>query len=329
MLTTTPMWVGPGRIALGALAIMIAVAADAQPYPAKPVRMIAPYPPGGTSDVMARLVAQKLGDAFGRQVIVENRPGAAANIGHEIAARAAPDGYTLLLTSGAAMVTNQFLYKKLNWDPQNDFAPISLVAAAGMVLVLHPSVPAQNVTQLIALARARPGRMTFGSGGVGTTSHVTGEVFKAVTGVKMIHVPYKGGVLAVVDLVGGQIDLSFSDMVPSVPHVQSGRLRALAVTSEQRSAALPDVPTMPEAGLKHVFPAQWWAVVAPRGTPAAIISRINSDIAQFMKLPEVQEKFASMGVFTRHSTPEQMLETIKQGTAEMREIVKAAGIQPE
>ena len=308
---------------------LLCTAAAAQPYPVKPVRMIAPYPPGGTSDVMARIVAQKLGDEFGRQVVVENRPGAAANIGHEIAARAAPDGYTLLLTSGAAMVTNQFLYKKLNWDPQNDFAPISLVAAAGMVLVIHPSVPAQNLQQLIALARARPDRMTFGSGGVGTTSHVTGEVFKAVTGVIIVHVPYKGGVLAVNDLLGGQIDMSFSDMVPSVPHVQNGRLRALAVTGEQRSAALPNVPTMPEAGLNHAFPAQWWGVAAPRGTPAALIGRINADIAKFMQSPDVRETFAAMGVFTRYSTPEQMTETIRQGTAQMREIVKAAGIQPE
>ncbi len=316
LLTTAALCLGASAIA-------------AQSYPVKPVRMIAPYPPGGTSDVMARIVAQKLADAFGRQVIVDNRPGAAANIGHELAAKAAPDGYTLLLTSGAAMVTNQFLYKKLNWDPQNDFAPVSLVSAAGMVLVVHPSVPAQNVAQLIALAKARPDKLSFGSGGVGTTSHVTGEVFKAVAGVKMTHVPYKGGVLAVTDLVGGQIDVVFSDMVPAVPQVQSGRLRALAVTSEQRSAALPNVPTMPEAGLNHAFPAQWWGVVVPRGTPAAIINRINADIAQFMKQPDVQEKFAAMGVFTRYSTPEQMSDTIRQGTAQMREIVKAAGIQPE
>ncbi len=326
-MTTRPM-LKTKLIATAALCVA-ATLAVAQPYPNKPVRMIAPYPPGGTSDVMARIVAQKLADAFGRQVIVDNRPGAAANIGHELAAKAAPDGYTLLLTSGAAMVTNQFLYKKLNWDPHNDFAPVSLVSAAGMVLVVHPSVPAQNVAQLIALAKARPDKLTFGSGGVGTTSHVTGEVFKAATGVKMTHVPYKGGVLAVTDLVGGQIDVVFSDMVPSVPQIQSGRLRALAVTSEQRSAVLPNVPTMPEAGLNHPFPAQWWGVVVPRGTPVAIINRINTDIVQFMKLPDLQEKFTAMGVFTRHSTPEQMTETIRQGTLQMREIVKAAGIQPE
>jgi tripartite-type tricarboxylate transporter receptor subunit TctC len=317
------------RLLASGLLVAAAALAHAQPYPAKPVRMIAPYPPGGTSDAMARIVAQKLGDAFGRQVVVENRPGAASNIGHEIAAKAAPDGYTLVLTSGAAMVTNQFLYKKLNWDPHGDFAPVSLVSGAGMVLVVHPSVPAQDVKQLIALAKARPDRMTFGSGGVGTTSHVTGEMFKSVTGVKMVHVPYKGGVLATTDLVGGQIDLSFSDMVPAVPQVQSGRLRALAVTSEQRAAALPKVPTMPEAGLNHAFPAQWWGVMVPRGTPPAIISRINADIAQFMKAPDLQERFTAMGVFARYSTPEQMTETIRQGTALMREIVKAAGIQPE
>ena len=311
----------------GALCVLPAPAV-AQTYPGKPVRMIAPFPPGGTSDVVARLIAQKLSDALGRQVIVENRGGAAANIGHEIAAKTAPDGYTLLLTSGAAMVTNQFLYKKLNWEPA-DFAPISLVASAGMVLVVHPSVPATNVAQLIALAKARPDRMTVGSGGVGTTSHVTNEVFKSITGTKITHVPYKGGGLAVTDLVGGQIDIVFSDMVPSVPQIQSGRLRALAVTSEQRSSVLPNVPTMVEAGVKHAFPSQWWAMVVPRGTPAAIIGRINADIGQFMKMPDIQEKFTALGLFPRHGTPEQVLETIRQGSAEMREIVKAAGIQPE
>ena len=314
--------------AVAALSCLVAFGAAAQSYPSKPVRMIAPFPPGGTSDVVARLIAQKLTDALGRQVVVENRGGAAANIGHEIAAKAAPDGYTLLLTSGAAMVNNQFLYKKLNWEPA-EFTPISMVASAGMVLVVHPSVPATNVTQLIALARARPDRLSAGSGGVGTTSHVTLEVFKSVTKTRITHVPYKGGALAVTDLLGGQIDLVFSDMVPSVPHVQSGRLRALAVTSDQRSATLPNVPTMPESGVNNAFPSQWWAMVAPRGTPAAILSRINTDIVQFMKAPDMQEKYTALGLFTRSSTPEQVLDTIKAGMAEMREIVKAAGIQPE
>ena len=315
-------------LAAGALGLF-AAAALAQEYPSKPIRMIAPYPPGGTSDVVARIVAQKLADTLGRPVVVDNRPGATGNIGHEIAARAPADGYTLLLTSGAAMVTNQFLFKRLGFDPYNDFAFISLVATAAPMLVVNPGLPARNVKELIALAKSKPDQLTFGSGGVGTTSHIVGEVFKSTTGVRITHVPYKGGILAVTDLVGGQISMSFADMVPSVPQVKAGRLRALAVTSEQRSPALPDVPTMAEAGVDVPFPGQWWAVSAPRGTPRAIISRINAGVAQMMKLPDVQEKFAGMGTFPAHSTPERVLETMKLGAQQMGKVVKAAGIQPE
>ncbi len=311
-----------------AAVLCVTFCAVAQPYPTKPVRMIAPFPPGGTSDVVARLTAQKLTESLGRQVVVENRGGAAANIGHEIAARAAADGYTLLITSGAAMVTNQFLYKKLNWKPA-DFTPVSMIASAGMVLVLHPSVQANSVTELIALLKSRPERMTVGSGGVGTTSHVTSEVFKSITGTRITHVPYKGGGVAITDLVGGQIDMVFSDMVPAVPQLQGGRLRALAVTSEQRSNILPAVPTMAEAGIKPGFPSQWWAIVVPRSTPTAIINRLNTDIGQFMKSPDMLEKFNALGLFTLHSPPDKVSETIRLGNAEMREVVKAAGIQPE
>jgi tripartite-type tricarboxylate transporter receptor subunit TctC len=291
--------------------------------------MIAPYPPGGSSDTVARIVAQKLTEGLGRQLVVENRAGAAGNLGHEIAAKAPPDGYTIILTSGAALVTNRFLYKRLNFDPEADFAPISVVATAAPVLVVNPSVPARSVKELIALARARPGQLNFGSGGVGTTAHIVGEVFQAETGVKLVHVPYKGGVLAVVDLVGGQIELSFSDMVPAVPHIKSGKLRALAVTSPRRSGTIPDVPTMPEAGVNVSFPGQWWAVAAPRGTPAAVINRINAEIGRMMKLPEVQERYAGMGIFTAHTTPDEVREMMKQGAKQMAAVVKAAGIQPE
>jgi tripartite-type tricarboxylate transporter receptor subunit TctC len=298
-------------------------------YPTKPIRLIAPFPPGGTSDVVCRIVAQKLTDALGRQVVVENRPGAAGNIGHGVAAKAPPDGYTLLLTSGAALVTNQYMYKQLGFDPYNDFAPISLVATAGPVLVIHPAVPARSVKDLIALAKAKPGQLNFGSGGKGTTSHVVGEVFKAATGIKIVHVPYKGGGLAVTDVVAGQIEMSFSDMVPAVPQVKAGRLRALAVTSEQRSPALPDVPTMAEAGVRETFPQSWWAIVAPKSTPVPIINRINADLAQIIKLPDVQEKYVGLGVFPVHTTPERVLELVRLGSPQMAKVLKAAGIEPE
>ena len=298
-------------------------------YPVKPVRLIAPFPPGGTTDVLCRIVAQKLTDALGRQVVVENRPGAAGNIGHEAAAKAPPDGYTLLLSAKGALVTNQFLYRRLGFDPLNDFAPVSLVATSGPVLVVHPAVPARNVKELIALARARPGQLNFGSGGVGTTAHVVGEVFKAATGVRIVHVPYKGGVLAVTDVVAGQIEMSFADMVPSVPQIKAGRLRALAVTSEQRSPTLPEVPTMAEAGMKEPFPQTWWAITAPRGTPAAVIGRINAELAQIMKQPEVQEKYAGLGLFPAHTAPERVLELVRLESPQMAKILKAAGIEPQ
>jgi tripartite-type tricarboxylate transporter receptor subunit TctC len=317
------------RVGAAALACLLSLPAMAQPYPVKPVRMIAPYPPGGTSDVMARLVAQKLADTLGRQVIVDNRPGAAGNLGHEIAARAPADGYTLLLTSGGAMVTNAFLYKRLGFDPFKDFAPVSLVATAAPMMVINPAVPARTVQEFVALARAKPGEFNFGSGGVGTTSHIVGEVFKAATGIHIVHVPYKGGGLAVLDVVAGQIPLSFADMVPSVPQVKAGRLRALAVTTPQRAPVLPEVPTMAEAGVDASFPGQWWAVVAPRQTPRAVINLLNQRIGEFMRTPEMQERLGAMGAFTAHSTPEQVTETMEQGTRQMAVVVKAAGIKPE
>ena len=314
-------------IAMGALCV--APATVAQTYPAKPVRFIAPFPPGGTTDVLARLVAQKLTDSLGRQVVVENRPGASGTIGHEVAAKSAPDGYTLLLTSMGGLVTNRFLYKRLPFDPDNDFAPISMLATAGQVLVVHPAVPARSVKELVALAKSRPGQLNMGSGGLGTTQHIVGEVFQIATGTKFVHVPYKGGGLAVADLVGGQIDLAFADMAPAVPHVKSGRLRALVVSSEQRAPALPEVPTMAQAGVREEFPQTWWALAAPKGTPAAIVTRINTEVSQFMQAPDVQEKLANVGLFALHSTPERVTELVKTSTQRMTRVVKAAGIKAE
>lgn len=318
------IWAAASGLVLG---VSFAFAQDA--YPTKPVRFIAPFPPGGTTDVLSRILAQKLTDSLGRQVLVDNRAGAAGNIGHEIAAKTAPDGYTLLMSSNVALVTNPHLYKRLGFDPLNDFAPISVVGKAGNVLVVHPSVPAQNVAQLLALARAKPGHLNFGSGGRGTGAHVAGEILKTATGINITHVPYKGGILAIMDLVAGQIDMIFSDMVPAVPQIKGGKLRALAFTSEQRSPTLPDLPTMAEAGVKEPIPDTWWAVLAPRGTPAAIINRLNGEVAQIMKLPDVQEKYTGLGVFTVHTTPERVLELVRIETPKMSKVLKAAGVEPD
>jgi tripartite-type tricarboxylate transporter receptor subunit TctC len=312
-----------------AIALLAPVLACAQAYPVKPVRIVAPFPPGGTTDTMCRIVAQRLTESLGKQVVVENRPGAAGKVGHEAVARSAPDGYTLLLTAKGSLVTNRFLYKNLGYDPVNDFAPITVIASAAPVMVIHPSLPARTVKDFVALAKARPGQLNFGSGGKGTTSHVIGEVFKAATGVKIVHVPYKGGALAVNDLIAGHIELSFSDMVPAVPHIKSGRLRGLAVTTPERSPTIPDVPTMAESGIGEPFPQQWWALAAPRGTPAAIIDRINGDMAQMVERPEIRERFTDLGVFTAHTTPERMLEMIKNEAPEMQRYLQMAGVEPE
>ena len=318
------LWAAATALTLG---VSYAYAQDA--YPSKPIRFIAPFPPGGTTDVLSRILAQKLGDSLARQVVVDNRAGAGGNIGHEIAAKTAPDGYTLLMSSNSALATNPHLYKRLGFDPLNDFAPISVVAKAGPVLVVHPSVPARNVKELIALATAQPGQLNFGSGGRGTPAHVAGEIFKKATAINIIHVPYKGGILAVTDLVGGQIAMVFSDMVPAVPQIKGGKLRALAVTSEQRSAALPEVPTMAEAGVAEPIPETWWAMLAPKGTPAAIINRLNNDLAQIMKLPDVREKYAGLGVATVHTAPERVLELVRSEGPKMGKVLKAAGVEPD
>jgi len=319
----------PVARALSAAFLIAPLATVAQTYPSKPIRMIAPFPPGGTTDVVCRIVAQQLGDGLGKQIIVDNRPGASGTIGHELAARSTPDGYTLLLTAKAALIVNPLLYKHLGYDPVRDFAPISLIASAGPVLVVNPAVPATSVQELIALAKAKPGQLNFGSGGKGTTSHIIGEVFKSITGTNMVHVPYKGGVLAITDLVAGHIQLSFSDMVPAVPQIKAGRLRALAVTTPQRSPTIPEVPTMAEAGIKKSFPQQWWAVAAPTGTPAPIVKRINAVIAQMVERPELKQRFAELGVFPARTTPERMLELIRIEAPEMKKYLEIAGVQPE
>jgi tripartite-type tricarboxylate transporter receptor subunit TctC len=304
-----------------------ALAQDA--YPTRAVRLIAPFPPGGTTDVMCRLIAQRLSSAFGRQVIVDNRPGAAGSIGHDVAAKSAPDGYTLLLTTKGGLVINPYLYKKLPFDPLNDFALVSIVISAGPVLVVHPTVPARTVKELVALAKARPGQLNYGSGGVGTTAHIAGEFIQTITGMKMVHVPYKGGAVGLIDLIAGQTDLQFGDMVPSVPHIRAGKLRGLAVTTVQRSKALPEIPTMAEAGVKEEFPSQWWGIAAPRGTPRSIVERINAELGKIVKSPEVLERFDSLGVFAEHTTPEKMLEIVKAEGPPMGRLLKAAGVQAQ
>ena len=322
-ISLTVLWAG--ALALGNPATSTAQAA----YPVRPLKLIVPFPPGGSSDVLARLIAQKLTESLGQPVAVENRPGASGNIGHEIAARSAPDGYTLLLSNSSTLVTNPHLFKRLSFDPLTDFAPISMVASAGQVLVVHPSVAATTLAELTALAKAKAGQLNFGSGGMGILSHISGEMYKSAAAVNIVHIPYKGGILAVTDLVAGQIQMVFADMVPAIPQIKAGKLRALAVTSPQRSAALPDVPTMIEAGIAGFDASGWWAIVAPRGTPAEVIARINADLGKIMAQADVKDAFTRLGVATEYSSPAKVQERIKAESPLTARILKAAGVEPE
>jgi tripartite-type tricarboxylate transporter receptor subunit TctC len=311
------------------LALAAAGAVQAQTYPGRPIKFIAPFPPGGSSDVLCRLLGAKLAEGLGQPVAVENRPGAAANIGHEYAAKQPPDGYTIVISSSSTLVNNRYLYKHLAFDATTDFSPISMVASAGQVLVVHPSVPAKSVRELIALAKSQPGKLNFGSGGKGIQSHISGEMFKSAAGIDIVHVPYKGTVQAVGDLVAGQVQMVFSDMVPAMPHIRAGRLRPLAVTTRERAAVLPEVPNMIEAGVPDYESGVWWAVLSPKGTPEAIVGRLNTELGRIVKLPDVQEKYANLGVSTEHSTPAYVLERMKSEAPRIAAVLKAAGIEPE
>ena len=317
------------RLVWPAWFIFASIASAQEPYPTKPVRLVAPYPPGGSSDVLARVIAQKLTDALGRQMIVENRPGATGNIGHELVAKSAPDGYTLLLTTKSQMVNNPYLFKRLPFDPLNDFSLLSLIATAGHVLVVHPAVPARSVKELVALAKARPGKLSYGSAGAGSTVGIVAEVFKSITKVDILAVPYKGTVLAVSDVVGGQIEMVFSDMVPAVPQIRGGRLRALAVTTTGRSPALPQVPTMIESGMTEPLPTQWWGMSGPKGMPPAIVSRLNAEIGRIVQLPDVRQRYNDLGIMPMHSTPERMQELVRTEIPQMAKILAAIGLKPE
>jgi tripartite-type tricarboxylate transporter receptor subunit TctC len=279
---------------LGLLLWAVAAAANAQAYPSQPIRMIAPFPPGGSVDIMARLIVDPLAAQLGGKVFVENRSGASGNIGMEAAARSAPDGYTIVLNT-IPLVTNQSLFDKLNWDPIRDFAPIGMVATGPHVLVVPNRVQAKNVDELVRLAKASPGKLSYASAGTGTTFHFCAEMFKDSTGTDILHIPYKGGGPALVDTLSGQVDMSFPTLSAALPHIKAGKLRALAQTDTRRSALLPDVPTMQEAGVKDFQFTQWLALLAPAGTPAPVISRLSASLRSALGTPELREKFAQQG----------------------------------
>jgi tripartite-type tricarboxylate transporter receptor subunit TctC len=312
------------------LSITAVSIAYAQPtYPNRPIKFIAPFPPGGTSDVLGRIMAQKLSDALGQSVIVENRPGASGNIGHDIAAKAPPDGYTLLLSNSSTVVNNPHLFKQMSFDWYKDFSPISMVAIAGLVLVVHPSVPVKSVSELTALAKSKPGQLNFGSGGKGIQSHISGEMYKTAANVDIVHIPYKGTGVAVADLVAGQIHMVFSDMAPAVPFIKANKLRALAVTSPQRSTTLPDLPTMIELGFPNFEAANWWSIVTPKGVPNSIIERINQELGKIMTSQEIKDSFEKLGVTPLYSEPNKVFELSRKESPIIGEILRKAGVEKE
>lgn len=309
---------------------LIAGAAHAQPaaYPSKPVRFILPFPPGGPTDILGRAVGQKLTEQLGQPVVVDNRPGAGGNVGTEFAAKQPPDGYTIALVS-PALAYSPSLYKKLGYDPVRDFAPISLVAQIPNVLLVHPSVPAKTLRELAQLARANPGKLNFGSGGLGTGQHLGGETLKMLARVNMVHVPYKGSNQAMMGMMGGEIDMVVIGIPPALPQIQAGRVRALAVLAAARAPALPDVPNAREAGFPGYEVLSWYGVVAPAGTPREIVNRLNSELTKIMTSPEGRERIVGAGFDTMTSTPEQFADFIKSEIARGAKVIKASGIQPE
>ena len=311
-----------------ALAVFAAQAA-ADAYPVRPIRLVVAFPPGGGTDIIARSIAQKLTERIAQQVVVDNRPGAGGNIGTDIVAKSAPDGYTLLMGSAGPLAINASLFAKMPFDPIKDLAPVTLAASTPNVLVVHPSLKAATVNELIALARAKPGEINFASSGYGTPAHLAGELFNSMAGVKLVHVPYKGAAPALADLLGGQVQLMFSTMPPALPHVKDGKLRALAVTSTKRSPAAPELPTVDEIALPGFEANTWHGVVVPAGTPGAIVARLNREIVAVLHLPDVVERLSGQGAEPVGSTPEEFAAYIRAETVKWARVVRESGAKAE
>jgi tripartite-type tricarboxylate transporter receptor subunit TctC len=311
--------------ALAVSLLLSAGLAAAQPYPSQPVRLIAPFPPGGSVDIMARLIAEPLGRELGGKIVIENRSGASGNIGMEAAARAKPDGYTIVLNT-IPLATNQALFDKLSWDPVKDFAPIGMVATGAHVLVVPPKVKATSVAELVRMAKDSPGKLSYASAGVGTTFHLCGEMFKDSTGTFILHVPYRGGGPALVDTLGGQVDMSFPTLSAAVPHVKAGSLRALAVTGTQRSPQLPDVPTLQEAGVKDFQFTQWLALLAPAGTPREVVARLNGALRKTLGSAELRDKFAQQSFEPFVTSPEEAGKFIASEVQRFGRLIKSRKI---
>ena len=315
------------KLVIGLLAA-VTLPAAAQQYPDRPIRLVVPYAPGGGTDLTSRLIALRLTESFKQQVIVDNRAGGASNIGAEITARSAPDGYTIMM-AGISFSINVSIFSKLGYDPIKDFDPVSLVATVPLIVVVHPSVPATNIKELIALARAKPGTLNYASGGAGTANHIAGELFKYMTGTDIVHVPYKGGGPALADVVGGQVQLLFNTMTSTVGFMNSGKLRALAVTGKRRSPGVPNLPTVAEAGVPGYDVGAWFGIVVPRGTSRAIVNKLNSEIVRIARLPEARDQFVAQGAEAIGSTPEEFSKHLHVEIDKWAKVAKAAKMRAE
>jgi tripartite-type tricarboxylate transporter receptor subunit TctC len=317
---------------LGLALVFLAFAAlplFAQDYPRRPVRLIVPFPPGGGNDIVARAVAQELGKSLGQQFVVDNRAGAGGAIGAELAARSPSDGYTLFLGGVGSHVVNPSLHAKLSYDPIGDFAPVMLIASAPSVLVVNPSLQAASVAEFTALAKANPGKLNYASNGNGSSAQLAAVLYESMAGVRMVHVPYKGVAPALVDLMSGEVQLMFGTLVAILPHIKAGRLRALAVTGRSRSALLPEVPTLAESGLAGYEAGSWYGILAPAGTPAAVVARLNAELNNAIRQPEVRERLAAEGADVIGGTPGEFAAHIGAELARMKKLVRDGGLKVE
>lgn len=314
-------------VALLAAAVLSLPVHAATTYPTKPIRIIVAYTPAGTTDILARALGQKMTETWNQPVIVDNRAGAAGNIGTEVAARATPDGYTLIMGTAGTHGINVSLYRKLGWHPLNDFAPVSLVSMVPNIMVVNNALPVKNVREFLAYVTANPGKLSYGSPGNGSTAHLSMELFKSMTGANLVHIPYKGSAGVMADVMGGQIAVTIDNMPPYLPNVKAGKIRALAVSTAKRSSAVPDLPTIADAGVPGYDSGAWFGLLAPAGTPKAIVNQLSAETARILKQPEVNKRISELGAEPVGSTPEQFTALIKSEITKWAKVIKDANVE--
>ncbi|MFZ9149792.1 MAG: Bug family tripartite tricarboxylate transporter substrate binding protein [Burkholderiales bacterium] len=314
-------------VALLAASVLSLPIEAATAFPNKPIRIIVAYTPAGTTDILARAIGQKMSETWGQPVIVDNRAGAAGNIGTEVAARSTPDGHTLIMGTAGTHGINVSLYRKLSWHPVNDFAPVSLSAMVPNIMVVNNSLPVKNVREFVAHVKANPGKLSYGSPGNGSTAHLSMELFKSMTGSNIVHIPYKGSAGVLADVMGGQIAVTIDNMPPYIPQVKAGKIRALAVSTNKRSSAMPDLPTIAEAGVPGYEAGAWFGLLAPAGTPKAILAQLSAESARILKLPDISKRISELGAEPVGSTPEQFAALINSEIAKWAKVIKDANVE--